>query len=33
MNLAFAIMKYFPSFITFIIPVSYHQNLKSIKLF
>ena len=33
MILAFAIMKCFPSFLTFVIPVSYHQNLKLIKLF
>ena len=33
MILAFAIKKCFPSFLTFVIPVSYHQNLKLIKLF
>ena len=32
MILAFAIKKCFPSFSTFMIPVSYHQNLKLIKL-
>ena len=32
MILAFAIMKCFPTLLTFIIPVVYHQNLKLIKL-
>ena len=32
MTLAFAIMKCFPTLLTFIIPVVYHQNLKLIKL-
>ena len=32
MALAFAIMKCFPTLLTFIIPVVYHQNLKLIKL-
>ena len=33
MILAFAVMKCFLSFLTFVIPVSYHQNMKLIKLF
>ena len=32
MALAFAIMKYFLTLLTFIIPVVYHQNLKLIKI-